>query len=114
MTRPRVQLLGRLEADPEFCFTPTGEGVAHFELSTSPSGPAGVPGATRHRCVAWNQGGRRLADLVVEHLRAGAVVYVEGHLQPGPRRTRAEQQAAVLVLDVQLLEDPALREPRTQ
>ena len=26
-----------------------------------------------HRCVAWNQGGRRLADLVVEHLRRGAV-----------------------------------------
>ncbi len=41
--------------------------------------------ATRHPCVAWNLGGRRLADLVVDHLQAGTVVYVEGRLQMPPR-----------------------------
>src|SRR2546423_13466079 len=64
--------------------------------SAAPGVPRGGPGAdlhtaavdeeaTRHRCLAWNLGGRRLADLVVDHLQAGAVVYVEGRLQMPPQ-----------------------------
>jgi single-strand DNA-binding protein len=117
VSRTRVQLLGRLVADPELLFTPTGEGAARFVPVVSPYGPAAADeDATRHCCVAWNLGGRRLADLVVDHLQAGAVVYVEGRLQM-PRRAETGQQIGqggpqVLVSDVQLLEDLAVRAPR--
>jgi len=104
----RVQLLGRLLADPELCFTPTGEAAARFELVSSAYGPTEVDEvAMRHLCLAWNQGGRRLADLVVDHLQAGDVVYVEGRLQAPPRRAFGDRQAQslnVLVWDLQLLE----------
>ncbi|MDQ6900366.1 MAG: single-stranded DNA-binding protein [Candidatus Dormibacteraeota bacterium] len=107
MNRTRVQFLGRLVADPELLFTPTGEGVATFVLAVSPNGPAaGDEDAARHRCIAWNLGDRRLADLVVDHLHAGAVVYVEGRLQMPPRAEtgqrigRGGQQ--ILFSDVQL------------
>jgi single-strand DNA-binding protein len=113
VNRTRVQLLGRLAADPELSFTPTGDGVARFVLAVSPYGPTAVDeDATRHRCVAWNQGGRRLADLVVDHLQAGAVVYVEGRLQRPPQTETGHQTGRdggtqILVSDVQLLEELA-------
>jgi hypothetical protein len=63
-------LLGRLLADPELHCTPTGERVATFHVTTAAAAPAV---AERWRCLAWNQGERQLADLVVEHLRAATL-----------------------------------------
>jgi single-strand DNA-binding protein len=113
VSRTRVQLLGRLVADPELLFTPTGEGAVRFVLAVSPYGPAAVDeDATRHRCVAWNLGARRLADVVVDHLHAGAVVYVEGRLQVHSQAESGHETGQawgrpILVSDVQLLEDLA-------
>ena len=102
-----VILLGRLLADPELAFTPSGEGVASFQLVTSPVPPAAGE-VSDQRCLAWNQGGRRLADLVLEHLQAGGLVYLEGYLQEAPREARQDRQAGspnlLLVWDLQLLE----------
>jgi single-stranded DNA-binding protein len=101
-------LLGRLLADPELHCTPTGERVATFHVTTA----AAAPGALeRWRCLAWNQGERQLADLVVEHLRAGDVVYVEGRLPAAPQQDVAAANrcpAVLLARDVQLLESKSL------
>jgi single-stranded DNA-binding protein len=109
MRRQPMILLGRLLADPELAYTPTGEAVANFQLTTLP--PAA---ADTHRCSAWNQGGRRLADLVLEHLHAGDVIYVEGILLAPPRASEdgPTRSPNLLVWDLQLLE-PSRRASKT-
>jgi single-stranded DNA-binding protein len=97
-------LLGRLLADPELHCTPTGERVATFHVAT-----AAAPSAASDCwcCLAWDRGERQLADLVVEHLCAGDVVYVEGRLQVPPQHDVAAANrcpTVLLVRDVQLLE----------
>lgn len=79
--------------------------MASFQLTTSllETGAADVPS---QRCLAWNQGGRQLAELVLEHLHASDVVYLEGRLQAPPRRSPKDPQTGspnVLVRDLQLL-----------
>jgi single-stranded DNA-binding protein len=110
MKRPPVILLGRLLTDPELAYTPTGEAVASFQLTTL--GPAATD-VSSQRCSAWNQGGRRLADLVLEHLRAGDVVYLEGTLLQPPRASEDDpsRSPSLLVWDLQLLE-PSQRASR--
>jgi single-stranded DNA-binding protein len=100
--RPRVILLGRLLADPEVYYTPTGDQLARFDLVTTMDATPTEP----RRCLAWNQGRRNLADLVVDNLRAGALVYAEGWLVRRPRPEESQPQSNVLVTDLQLLELP--------
>jgi single-strand DNA-binding protein len=97
-------LLGRLLADPELHCTPTGERVASFHLTTTAVASAAPES---WRCLAWNHGQRQLADLVVEYLRAGDVVYVEGRLQAPPQQDQTAAHrwpTVVLAQEVQLLE----------
>ena len=82
MRRARVNLVGRVLNHPQLYFTPSGEGVARFDVGTTVYGPPSLEEpVTRHRCLAWNRGERNLADLVLENLQRGAAVYVEGRLQ---------------------------------
>ncbi len=82
MRSGRVHLLGRLVSDPELYLTPSGEAVALFDLATAVYGPpAPEDVATSHRCLAWNRGELKLANLVLGSLQRGCVVYVEGRLQ---------------------------------
>ena len=107
MSGARVLLLGRLVQEPELSFTPTGEAVASFRLGASSSTLMAESSSGQHHCLAWNQGGRRLADLVVDSLHVGDIVYVEGRVQapPGQRAQRPGPRApTVLVQDVQLLQ----------
>ena len=100
-----VILLGRLLADPELAYTPTGEAVASFQLTTLR--PAAADDSSQQRCSVWNQGGRRLADLVLEHLHAGDVVYLEGTVLEPPRGALEDDSTRspnLLVWDLQLLE----------
>lgn len=97
-------LLGRLLADPELHCTPTGERVSTFNVATATAAPHGA--AESWRCLAWNQGERQLADLVVDHLHAGDVVYVEGRLVAplGAATDSSRRPPQILVRDLQLLE----------
>ncbi len=98
-------LLGRLLADPELHCTPTGERVSTFSVATATAAaPHGA--AESWRCLAWNQGERQLADLVVDHLHAGDVVYVEGRLVAplGAATDSSRRPPQILVRDLQLLE----------
>lgn len=107
MKRGRVQLLGRVTNGPEFYVTPSGEAVSRFELGTTVYGPLSAEGPIdRHRCLAWNGGGRRLADIVLDNLKQGDVIYVEGQLQAVPPIVLegSGEACQVIVRDLQLLE----------
>jgi hypothetical protein len=93
--------------DPQLYLTPSGEAVARFDLGTAAYGPTALgEAATCHRRLAWNRDERNLADLVLENLQSGAVVYVEGRLRAAP--SVALQHVGglwqIVVRDVQLLE----------
>jgi len=82
----RATLIGRLGADPEIRYTPSGTPVATFQIATNERWKDGN-GETRertewHRVVAWNQ----LAEICEKHLHKGKLVYIEG-----PIRTREYQ-----------------------
>ncbi|MBI3178226.1 MAG: single-stranded DNA-binding protein [Deltaproteobacteria bacterium] len=96
----KVILIGRLGADPEVRYTPSGTAVANFRIATSENW-TDKQGQRQertewHRIVAWS----KLAELVGEYLSKGRQVYVEGRLQTrawddrdGNKRYSTEVQA---------------------
>jgi len=108
----RVMLIGRLTRDPELRYTPSGTPVCNIAVATNRYGQDA--GGERkeftdyHDVVVWNQGNRKLADLVAQYLQKGRLVYVEGRLQTrswddqqsGAKRYRTE----VVANDVQFLD----------
>jgi len=76
-----VELIGRLGADPEMRYTPSGAAVTQFNVAVDHNFKDKVSqewqsDTTWVRCIAWNDLGERLA----EYLRKGRLVYVEGRL----------------------------------
>ncbi len=105
-------LIGRLGADPEVRYTPSGAAVANFNLATNRSWK-GKDGnrqeeTTWHRIVVW----RGLAELAKEYLKKGNMVYVEGHIQ---NRTWEDQNgqkhyvSEIVASDLKLLDGNAQR-----
>lgn len=77
----KVQLTGRLGADPEMRLTPQGHAVTTFRVASNRSW-RGADGEAHEdtewfRVVAWN----KLAEICNQFLAKGARVYVEGRLQ---------------------------------
>lgn len=75
-------LIGRLGADPEIRYTPSGVAVANFSVATSQSWKDKNTGEKKeatewHRIVAWN----KLAEICSEYLEKGRQVYIEGRMQ---------------------------------
>jgi len=83
----RVQLVGRLAAQPELRFTPNGKAVTTLRLATNDRSGA----ADFHDVIAWGQD----AEFAAQYLAKGRLVFVQGRLhsrswtaQDGtPRRT---------------------------
>ena len=77
----KVQLTGRLGADPEMRFTPQGHAVTTFRVASNRSWRSSDGEAHEDtewfRIVAWN----KLAEICNQFLAKGARVYVEGRLQ---------------------------------
>jgi single-strand DNA-binding protein len=77
----KVQLTGRLGADPEMRFTPQGHAVTTFRVASNRSWRSADGEAHEDtewfRVVAWN----KLAEICNQFLVKGARVYVEGRLQ---------------------------------
>jgi single-strand DNA-binding protein len=77
----KVTLIGRLGADPEVRYMPTGGAVANITLATNFrwKDKAGEKKESTewHRVVFFN----RLAEIAGEYLKKGGQVYVEGRLQ---------------------------------
>jgi len=103
----KVLLIGRLGADPEVRYAPSGSAVANFNLATNRSykdKEGGVQEQTDwHKIVAWS----RLAEFAKQYLHKGMRVYVEGRVQyrewqdqNGVKRYGTD----IVVNDIQILE----------
>ncbi len=78
----RVELIGRLGADPDIRYTQAGDAVATLSIATSEQWKDKTTGEPRedtewHRCVTW----RRLAEIAGQYLQKGARVYIAGNLK---------------------------------
>lgn len=109
----KVILIGRLGADPEIRYAPSGAPVANFRLATNrvwKDKEGNMQEDTAwHRIVAWN----RLAEIVKEYVKKGHRIYVEGRLQyrewedqNGQRRFTTE----IVATSLQMLESGVVRE----
>ena len=78
----KVQLIGRLGADPEIKQMVNGKNVARLSVATSQSWKDKSSGQRKektewHRVVIFNEG---LVNIVQQYLKKGANVYLEGQL----------------------------------
>lgn len=77
----KVILLGRLGADPDMRYTPSGQGVCELRLATNESwtdkNGQRQERTEWHRIVIW---GKR-AEICSKYLSKGREVYVEGRIQ---------------------------------
>ncbi|GAA5530771.1 single-stranded DNA-binding protein [Herpetosiphon gulosus] len=86
----KVQLTGRLGADPEMRFTPQGTAVTTFRVASNRSWKT-AEGEQREdtewfSIVAWN----KLAEICNQYLNKGTRVYIEGRSQT---RSWVEEQS---------------------
>ena len=87
----KIQLIGRLGADPEVKQMVNGKSVARLSLATSQSWKDRNTGEKKektewHRIVVFNEG---LVNVVQQYLKKGAQVYIEGQLST--RKWKDEQ-----------------------
>ena len=74
----RVVLVGRITKDIDLRKTPNGASVVQFTIACNRRvKQQGQPDADFINCVAWN----RVADLMSQYLRKGALIGVEGRIQ---------------------------------
>ena len=92
----RVELLGRVGADPELRQTQGGTAVVQLRLATDRRRENGNDETDWHTVVCW----AKQAEAVAEYVRTGERVYVAGRLQQqswetdaGERRSRIEVHA---------------------
>ena len=81
----KVQLIGRLGADPEIKQMVNGKNVARLSIATSQTWKDKSSGERKektewHRVVIFNEG---LVNIVQQYLKKGANVYLEGQLSTG-------------------------------
>ena len=87
----KVQLIGRLGADPDIKQMVNGKSVARLSLATSQTWKDRNSGEKKektewHRIVVFNEG---LINVVQQYLKKGAQIYIEGQLST--RKWKDEQ-----------------------
>tara|TARA_B100000963_G_scaffold233803_1_gene204229 strand:- start:4058 stop:4519 length:462 start_codon:yes stop_codon:yes gene_type:complete len=90
----KVQLIGRLGADPDIKQMVNGKSVARLSIATSQSWKDKNSGERKektewHRIVIFNEG---LVSVVQQYLKKGANVYVEGQLSTRKWKDEASGQ----------------------
>ena len=90
----KVQLIGRLGADPEIKQMVNGKSVARLSIATSQSWKDKSSGERKektawHRVVIFNEG---LVNVVQQYVKKGANVYVEGQLSTRKWKDEASGQ----------------------
>lgn len=77
----KVQIIGRLGADPEMRYTQGGSAVTQFSVATSrqwtDSAGERQEETEWFRVITWN----KLAEVCAQYLEKGRLVYVEGRMQ---------------------------------
>ena len=103
----KVQMTGRLGADPEMRYTPQGHAVTTFRAASNRSWRT-AQGETHEdtewfRVVAWN----KLAEICHQWLAKGSRVYVEGRLQTRQWQDQEGQtrsQTEIIAIDIIVLD----------
>ena len=90
----KVQLIGRLGADPDIKQMVNGKSVARLSIATSQSWKDKSSGERKektewHRVVIFNEG---LVNIVQQYLKKGANIYVEGQLSTRKWKDEASGQ----------------------
>ena len=90
----KVQLIGRLGADPEIKQMVNGKNVARLSIATSQSWKDKSSGERKektewHRVVIFNEG---LVNVVQQYVKKGANVYIEGQLSTRKWKDEASGQ----------------------
>ena len=103
----KVQMTGRLGADPEMRYTPQGHAVTTFRAASNRSWRTAEGEAHEDtewfRVVAWN----KLAEICNQWLSKGSRVYVEGRMQTRQWQDQEGQtryQTEVIASDIILLD----------
>jgi single-strand DNA-binding protein len=111
-TLNKVQLIGRLGADPETRFTQAGMQVTTFSLATNRQW-TGKDGQQQeetdwHSVVTWD----KLAQICSEYLVRGALVFVEGRLHTRSWETDGHKQyrTEVVASDMLMLDSRSGRD----
>ena len=96
----RVELLGRVGADPEMRYSQSGTAVAPLRLATDRRRQNGDTEADWHSVVCWG----KQAEAVAEYVKKGNRLFVAGSLaqntfetEDGQRRHRTEVHAQEVV-----------------
>ena len=96
----KVELLGRVGADPEMKYTASGVAVTQLRLATDRVRKGGEAETDWHSIVVWD----KLADAVAQFVEKGQRIYVAGRLvqnswtgDDGQRRYRTEIHAQDVV-----------------
>ncbi len=102
----KVMVIGRLGADPEMRYTPSGSSVTNFRVAVNRRTRAGDNGEAQEETdwfpvVAW----QKLGEICAQHLAKGSKVYIEGRLQvrqwedqSGQKRYTTEIVASDLIM----------------
>jgi single-strand DNA-binding protein len=90
----KVQLIGRLGADPDIKQMVNGKSVARLSVATSQSWKDKSSGERKektewHRIVIFNEG---LVNVVQQYLKKGANIYIEGQLSTRKWKDEASGQ----------------------
>src|SRR5215216_4806688 len=103
----KVQMTGRLGADPEMRYTPQGNAVTTFRAASNRSWRSADGEAHEDtewfRVVAWN----KLAEICHQWLTKGSRVYVEGRMQTRQWQDQEGQtryQTEVVAIDIIILD----------
>ena len=96
----KVELLGRVGADPEMRYTASGIAVTQLRLATDRLRREGDDETDWHTVVVWD----KLAEAVAQYVEKGQRIYVAGRLvqssweaDDGQRRYRTEVHAQDVV-----------------
>ena len=99
-TSNKVEILGRVGADPEMKYTQSGTAVTKLRVATDRPRQNGDVETDWHTVVCWG----KLAEAVNEYVGKGQRLYVAGRLvqnswesEDGQRRHRTEVHAAEVV-----------------
>jgi len=116
----RVELIGRLGADPELRYTQQGTPVATLSVATNEQWTDKTTGEMReetewHRVILW----QRLAEIAQQYIRKGSRVFVAGQIktrkwqdQSGQDRYTTEVRARdLMMLDSQGEQPSAFQTP---
>lgn len=105
-----ITIIGRLTADPELRYLPSGSAVANFTVASEArffdkqTNDWKKKPTTFWRCAAWNQGERlKLGENVVDALKKGDSVIVRGEIESREYTTKEGENRSVIEVRIETI-----------